>query len=102
MKYDCDEETFLLLHKVPPSGTPAFDDWRKKIRQTSPEPEFLLNVLRESPTDMHYGAMLALREAGYDVWSKEYYEQEFFVFRRPGDKNWERLFPKYVDVRHST
>jgi|EndMetStandDraft_8_1072994.scaffolds.fasta_scaffold418290_2 hypothetical protein len=75
---------FLRSRPVPPAPSAEFDGWLDACRALGPEsaPE-LLDALEHGDEGEQYGAVIGLREFGYEVWAVGYGEDLGYSVRSP-------------------
>jgi hypothetical protein len=75
---------FLRTRPVPPAPSAEFDAWIADCRRLGPEsaPE-LLEALVHGDEGEQYGAVVGLREFGYEVWALGYDEDLRYTVRTP-------------------
>ena len=77
---------FLRSRPVPPGPSPEFDQWIHECRSFGPDsaPE-LLEALERGDESEQYGAVVCLRQFGYEIWADGYGRELKYTVRPPND-----------------
>ena len=95
--YTFDDELLLsVLGEVPGKPSSLWNGWEQQVKRSpSLQPDLLLWVLSHGQERLHYGAVLALRMLGYEVWGRGYGSNFAFEVRSPGSSTVETIIPDF-------
>ncbi|GLY76789.1 hypothetical protein Airi01_050560 [Actinoallomurus iriomotensis] len=75
---------FLRSRPVPPAPSAEFDQWLDACRALGPESApALLDALEHGDEGEQYGAVVCLRQFGYEAWAEGYGEELRYTVRFP-------------------
>ncbi len=86
---------WLRDHPVPPTGTDELDHWKAECRALGPDaPTELLVALEAGNEEEQYGALMGLRQFGYEVEGDGYDADLRYTIKRPGSSETEVVLPR--------
>ena len=85
---------FISLGNPPASEVKA---WIEKIRLFGERvPEIMIDILENGNPNHSTAALYGLRAFGYEAWSEDYWENEYYKIRKNPNDNWIIIKPKNV------
>src|ERR1035437_5905287 len=85
-----------FLKKDVPGESRKLALWRKQAGLLGPEAaEVCRRVLRASPPELHYSALLVLRELGYEAFAHNYGAKATYRIKSPGSRQAQVIRPMH-------
>lgn len=89
-----DEVLEFLSESVPPSGTPAWADWKATARTLGKNgPPAAFQLLQFGSEIEQSSALIALREMGFEAFAEGYGPLLTYKVRKLGEVDWETIVP---------